>query len=1295
MSIYEDYVDFYEDLRNHFDNNEGSYTDYANHYGVTDVWNQLDYPLTEGGATKYRLTPEEAAQVRADANINADGIYFAKGLSGNPVTGTSIGNLNNATRIEYNADGSVDITYVPSYQNHFNANAEGNNGLDLFAREFHTGQGMYWGNVPGFTSGNDRGYTLPVKWEGQTFAGPNAKSEFGIAHWDRANQKNEARILPTPEVFGLDNNNKLQINDDYVTKGYKRNFTDLADAINEGSYKNNYEGLINSFQNRFNTEEIYYVTNHLTGKEDIFGRPISSYIDAAYIANNISNEERWNIERDGAKAPLMSSDAKYFDPDYYASTNYGKDAAREYKANSAFKTATNKTLDDLDFTYKYSLDDRFIDGVPIGYFSKYYTNATKQPGFDPKDHRATVEEETIAVDKYKETVTDAEKDLLRTYGLGLGGGSYDPLSGEFQSFDDYKNSLTFAIDPDKGVSSFFETDENGNIIYDTDPETGAQTPRPKQVEIFQFETEVDEDGNVLTDEEGNIKYIYETDEDGNTIYATDEEGNQILDDSGNPIPRRKLKYDIEYKRDEEGNIVYQPEYDEEGKIVYIDKLDENGERIPRYMENGEPLRDPEGNIVYEQEIKTTDEPVIAKQTPVLNTAFTENPINSLAGSSVFNVYGAKDLEQQDKFQLLALDAFKTSYDKLKEVKKEETQLAMLSGLPGYDEIYSANESIANSILGDTGIGGYLSLLGYDPIKLQEDLEGQLSGVTGISNNSTIFNWEKWFEEEFSQRYVELNQIESDIRANLEGLDPDKALDNYEEFKRELETTDRTNADGTISEEWKTLLKDNGFNENLSEEEALRQANPESWTSLMERYGLDPNTTKAEAEAAFSETVEVLDEDGSPTGEVENKYNLIYELEEDFKNSFIEDYLTPRFDQSKSMDEFISYMDSLDPDEQNILQTEMGLTAISDVAEKYAKKKLNDIYNVEDQVFDAEFYMDPFKDNDPGWAENDAKYKDYELQKQKVAEDWAEAQANGNAVIDGTISDVYPEGITWNDYAYYYGIDLNDPDQFAKLHYETVGQNYAFDPARDAITYNDISNFANETLLPVLEQEKIALDGNVFSEFTTPEEFADALLEGVDPDENNPAWQELLEMYGIEDFTTEIDTVRDLIIETLQVSGAKEIRESIKYLNEKGYTPTQERLGVTYIEREEDIKDLEDPDEDEFFKLFKSYGYAGTADDFYNEFMPEDTNREDMDLLSRALTGDFDLKEISSDPFEALVQIGSYFGEDSSNPFDAAIESDKEEDTDDFGNYFDLFDDDDAFGGDEDFEYIGTVDAFFK
>jgi hypothetical protein len=77
-----------------------------------------------------------------------------------------------------------------------------------------------------------------------------------------------------------------------------------------------------------------------------------------------------------------------------------------------------------------------------------------------------------------------------------------------------------------------------------------------------------------------------------------------------------------------------------------------------------------------------------------------------------------------------------------------------------------------------------------------------------------------------------------------------------------------------------------------------------------------------------------------------------------------------------------------------------------------------------------------------------------------------------------------------------------------------------------------------------------------------------------------------------------------------------------------------------------------------------------------------------------LTGDFELKEISSDPFEALTQVSAYFGDDTSNPFDSAIEKDEQEEQDDFGNYFDLFGDDD-FGGDEDFEYINTIDIFFK
>ena len=43
------------------------------------------------------------------------------------------------------------------------------------------------------------------------------------------------------------------------------------------------------------------------------------------------------------------------------------------------------------------------------------------------------------------------------------------------------------------------------------------------------------------------------------------------------------------------------------------------------------------------------------------------------------------------------------------------------------------------------------------------------------------------------------------------------------------------------------------------------------------------------------------------------------IEYDFANEFINEYLKPRFDYSKSMEEFVSYMDIQD-DEQNIFQT---------------------------------------------------------------------------------------------------------------------------------------------------------------------------------------------------------------------------------------------------------------------------------------------------------------------------------------------------------------------------------------
>ena len=71
-----------------------------------------------------------------------------------------------------------------------------------------------------------------------------------------------------------------------------------------------------------------------------------------------------------------------------------------------------------------------------------------------------------------------------------------------------------------------------------------------------------------------------------------------------------------------------------------------------------------------------------------------------------------------------------------------------------------------------------------------------------------------------------------------------------------------------------------------------------------------------------------------TGEVTigDERTTVYQLEEDFKKNFIDNYVTPRFDQSKSMDEFISYIDTIDKEtDQNIFQTQTAVNALRDIA----------------------------------------------------------------------------------------------------------------------------------------------------------------------------------------------------------------------------------------------------------------------------------------------------------------------------------------------------------------------------
>ena len=199
-----------------------------------------------------------------------------------------------------------------------------------------------------------------------------------------------------------------------------------------------------------------------------------------------------------------------------------------------------------------------------------------------------------------------------------------------------------------------------------------------------------------------------------------------------------------------------------------------------------------------------------------------------------------------------------------------------------------------------------------------------------------------------------------------------------------------------------------------------------------------------------------------------------------------------------------------------------------------------------------------------------------------------------------------------------------------------------------------------------------------------------MLKGLDPLENKAEWKELLESLGLSD-TAAIEEVREYLIEAFQTGAAKEIREGIKYLNQRRLKPDQERLGVTYIERDEDYKEVDPDNRDALYEQFKAAGFNGTIDDFYDDFMP-DMDRGEMDFINKALENDLKFEELSDDPFETLSFIGSLTGEKDTNIFGDEMKDEKKEDS---SSYFDLFDDDDAYSGSQGSEDFTKYMALFN
>ena len=391
-------------------------------------------------------------------------------------------------------------------------------------------------------------------------------------------------------------------------------------------------------------------------------------------------------------------------------------------------------------------------------------------------------------------------------------------------------------------------------------------------------------------------------------------------------------------------------------------------------------------------------------------------------------------------------------------------------------------------------------------------------------------------------------------------------------------------------------------------------------SLTKITGVNTNNTVYNWQKWFDETLKTKYDENLELGYTTDESKEQVKIEAGFAKEFVDKYLIPRFDQSKSMDEFVEYLD-VRQSEQNPFQTQDIMNAAKLVADVRAKSYLDQIKVTPGRYFDSNFYFSPTGDK--------ARESAYADQASTVAADW-EAAKKG---------DEY-----WKSQAYRFGVNIEDKDAFARMHFQVKGQGKGYDPADDILNTSKVSDYIYTQILPALKEEALK-SGTVFGQFITPDEFADSMLEGLDPNDKT-TWDEVLKRYGIDNFKGSIDELKEYVKETLRTGSAQEIRENIKYLNEKRQKPTQEKLGITYIERPEDYKEEGIKGETELYKTFQSAGFKGTEDEFYKDFFP-DTDRGEQALLTKSGKNE-ELKTTGldfTDPFASLGTIESFFDAD--------------------------------------------------
>jgi hypothetical protein len=397
----------------------------------------------------------------------------------------------------------------------------------------------------------------------------------------------------------------------------------------------------------------------------------------------------------------------------------------------------------------------------------------------------------------------------------------------------------------------------------------------------------------------------------------------------------------------------------------------------------------------------------------------------------------------------------------------------------------------------------------------------------------------------------------------------------------------------------------------------------------------------------------------------------YQLDKAFAQSFVQDYLKPRFDNSKSISEFISYMD-VKEDEQNVLQTQLASSALKDFSKKQAQVYINQLGGqLVQKDFDPNFYWNPEL-----LSGTDVTNKEplYAQQKQAVQSAWDSRNS------DAAVSDSLKANKSWSQLAYEYGVDLENKDDFARLHYSVIGKDKKYDPVADTYTRQDLANFIQGDLANALQDKKTEFGNPVFLDFVTAEQKAKEFVDALNVADLPPDLKKQLNDLGIDENTDPTEDVKEGLMGILRTNQAIDIRERIKKLNEQRIKPTQEKLGFGYIQRDEDEEVKAPTGGSALFNTFRKAGYSGSESEFYTEFFP-DATEEDKNLsasdVGKASTakGAQELLGFSmpdfSDPFAAIGSFDKMLADDSTKK--------KETYTPKRSNFFDYFPDEEDEG----------------